>query len=74
MAAAVNLLRKSFKLKRPVVPLLVPKGEEQVDSPVDFAEAFLKGEAVKSVTVQCKVVNSYWILYQLARPYRGSPH
>lgn len=49
MAAAVNLLRKSFKLKRSTVPLLVPKEEEQTDSPIDFAEAFLKGEPMMSV-------------------------
>ncbi len=39
---AVNLLRKSFRLKKTNVPLLVTR--EEIDSPVDFAEAFLKGE------------------------------
>ncbi|XP_064394192.1 uncharacterized protein LOC135341540 isoform X2 [Halichondria panicea] len=38
---AVNLLRKSFRLKRNTVPLLVPREEEPIDS-IDFAEAFLK--------------------------------
>ncbi len=41
---AVNLLRKSFRLKRNTVPLLVPREEEPIDS-IDFAEAFLKGKA-----------------------------
>lgn len=43
-AAAVKILRKSFKIKRPVVPLLGPREEEHVEPPMDFAEAFLKGE------------------------------